>query len=285
MCDRYFCQSLKLENASRKPKNMPRMNRRKAISLGVAGILGLSGWFAPSAHAAWPFRKQYGMFIVHADFAPDGYLPLFEELVGLRDEVANRLGITPCNEQIDVYLFSSKPVYENYMSRYFPGVSPRRAMFIKSNSPGNVFAYASRDIATDLRHETTHALLHASLPMVPLWLDEGLAEYFEVPAAQRERGNPYARSTRRELTWKRPTPLAQLERMTKLQQMGSSEYREAWSWVHFMLHGPEPARVALHDYFESVQRHEPPMPLSQSLGTKLRSPEHALATHFGATRR
>ncbi|GIT30210.1 MAG: hypothetical protein Ct9H300mP1_22560 [Planctomycetaceae bacterium] len=32
----------------------------------------------------------------------------------------------------------------------------------------------------DLRHEFTHGVLHSSLKRVPLWLDEGLAEYFEV---------------------------------------------------------------------------------------------------------
>jgi hypothetical protein len=43
-----------------------------------------------------------------------------------------------------------------------------------------VFAYRGEDFETDLRHECTHALLNAALPVVPLWLDEGLAEYFEV---------------------------------------------------------------------------------------------------------
>jgi len=265
-----------------RPHNRRTINRRTAIS---SGAIGLSILIGGPAKAAWPFRRQYGMFIIHADFEPRGYQPLFQELVGLRDEVAHQLSIPPCEEQIDVYLFSSKPVYENYMGKYFPGVSPRRAMFIKSNSPGNVFAYASRDIAVDLRHETTHALLHATLPVVPLWLDEGLAEYFEIPSAQRANDNPYSGTTRRELAWKRPTPLPQLERLASLQEMGSDEYRQAWSWVHFMLHGPEPARRALQEYLESIRRHEPPMPLSQSLARKLGSPERALAAHFRPSRR
>ena len=36
-------------------------------------------------------------------------------------------------------------------------------------------------LRTDLRHELTHALLHSVLKDVPLWLDEGLAGYFELP--------------------------------------------------------------------------------------------------------
>ena len=36
-------------------------------------------------------------------------------------------------------------------------------------------------LRTDLRHELTHALLHGVLKDVPLWLDEGLAGFFELP--------------------------------------------------------------------------------------------------------
>ena len=36
-------------------------------------------------------------------------------------------------------------------------------------------------MAEDLRHEVAHGYLHAVVPNLPLWLDEGLAEYFEVP--------------------------------------------------------------------------------------------------------
>ena len=48
-----------------------------------------------------------------------------------------------------------------------------------------------RELAVDLRHETTHAVLHGLLPMVPLWLDEGLAEYFEAPEANRLQRHPH----------------------------------------------------------------------------------------------
>ena len=44
-----------------------------------------------------------------------------------------------------------------------------------------VYTYWGNRIQQDLRHELTHAILHSVLKDVPLWLDEGLAEYFEVP--------------------------------------------------------------------------------------------------------
>ncbi len=264
---------------------MKSTNRRHAIRLGALSLLGFGTTLASAATGQWPFRKQFGTLVIHADFVPTDYEPLFEELMRLRDQVATQLDIRKSEESIDVYLFSQKSIYERYMRQYFPKLTPRRAMFIKSNSPGNVFAYVSPSLAIDLRHETTHALLHSSLPMVPLWLDEGIAEYFEVPKSQRERGNPYANVTRRDLKWRRPMPVAQLEQLETLEKMGSKEYRQAWSWVHFMLHGPQPARDALREYLHSVQRHEPPPALSQLLSRKLGSPERALAQHFGALKR
>ena len=47
--------------------------------------------------------------------------------------------------------------------------------------------------ADDLRHEMTHAYLHAVVPNVPLWLDEGLAKYFELPRQQHGLNQPYVR--------------------------------------------------------------------------------------------
>ena len=37
----------------------------------------------------------------------------------------------------------------------------------------------------------THAILNASLRYVPIWLDEGLAKYFETPRGDRATQNPF----------------------------------------------------------------------------------------------
>ena len=246
-------------------------------------ILILTACFCGSrqeAAAQWPYTTSKQHFAFHADFPLDPNQAILEELVAIETTLCDRLGLPKSDERIDVYLFADRVIYESYMKRYFPDVIPRRAMFIKSNSPGNVFAYISPEFDVDLRHESTHALLHKRLPMVPLWLDEGLAEYFEVPAPDRERGNPYLATTRRRLHWQRPPPLEQLESFTRISQMGPEEYRHAWSWVHFMLHGPPDAQQALQDYFASILRHEPPPPLSVLLSQRLPDPDKAYVDHF-----
>src|SRR6056297_815659 len=105
------------------------------------------------------------------------------------------------------------------MQRYFPDVPSRQALFIKRRGPGMVFAYRGHEFEVDLRHETTHAVLHSLLPMVPLWLDEGLSEYFEVPAVQRASGHPHLRAIRNQVRWQRVANIRRLESCYELSAM------------------------------------------------------------------
>lgn len=254
-------------------------NRQSIVCVLTVGLI-LSVLPVPAAVAQWPYRSVHGPFVVHADFPLDRLGPLFVELLQLAEELKHRLNLGPITEPIDVYLFADESMYRAYMRRYFPNISPRRAMFIKANSPGNVFAYASPDLETDLRHECTHAVLHASLPLVPLWLDEGLAEYFEVPATRRAFGNPHLSVVRRHLFWKRPDSLDEMETLRGIEQMSAAEYRQAWAWVHFLLHGPEAAQQELLHYVAQLREHQPPRQLSERIRHAFEQPEQELQRHF-----
>ena len=143
-----------------------------------------------------------------------------------------------------------------------------------------IFAYTSRELDVDLRHETTHALLHAALPMVPLWLDEGLAEYFEVAPADRAHRHPHLPKLKWGMVVAGVPSLERLESITKLEQMGLTEYRESWAWVHFMLHGPPAAQEELTGYLSDIQAHTPPGNLSQRLRRRMPDLERLFRGHF-----
>lgn len=253
---------------------------RRICRLALALLVLLTTLVARECEASWPYTAQKDGFSIQADFPLQPYERLIYEIYLQRAEISNTLKILPSNEKIDIYLFAKRSTYEQYMRHYFPTVSPRRAMFIKSNSPGNVFAYASQEFDVDLRHESTHAILHAALPMVPLWLDEGLAEYFEQPANKRAFDNIYLSQVRKSVRWQRPPSLKRLESLTSIDEMGATEYRQAWAWVHFMLHGPPAARQTLVDYFQSVQKHQPPGQLGDALSANVPNLEQAFADHF-----
>ena len=148
-----------------------------------------------------------------------------------------------------------------------------------------VFAYRSRQFSVDIRHECTHALLHTTLPMVPLWLDEGLAEYFEVAPGDRAFNNPHLPGVRWAARLGVVSRLESLEKKGDLSKMGGSEYRNAWAWVHFMLHGPKEAHDELVRFLADIQVHTPPGLLSERLKRRLPDLKRRFAAHFRSWKR
>lgn len=230
----------------------------------------------------WADARTAGPFVCRADFPLAGVEGLFAELVQLQDDVVRALGIRPAREAVEIYLFRDQSSYRKYIAQRFPQVPYRRALFIKSDGPGMVFAYRGSQFEVDLRHECTHALVHASLPMVPLWLDEGIAEYFEVAPSQRASNNPHLNGVRWGARLGIAPRLGALESKSDLAQMGSAEYRNAWAWVHFMLHGPAQAHDELVRFLTDIQANTPPGLLSQRLGRRLPQLDRRFLAHFAA---
>src|SRR5207244_5086283 len=102
-------------------------------------------------------------------------------------QVYKELQLPSSNTLIQVYLFQDREKYEHFMHIRYPDLPKRRAFFVaQPRSVGGgedllVYTFWGERIREDLRHELTHALLHSVLRDVPLWLDEGLAEYFDRP--------------------------------------------------------------------------------------------------------
>ena len=87
-----------------------------------------------------------------------------------------------------------------------------------------VYTFYGEHIRQDLRHELTHALLHSVLRDVPLWLDEGLAEFFELPPEADGVNTQHLDALSRAQF---QPDLARLEQLTLVEQMKPPEYREA----------------------------------------------------------
>ncbi len=229
---------------------------------------------------SWPAVERHDNFVFHADFSLERYQQALSEIGSLRRQLHELLEIEISHDAVDVYLFSQHDTYESYLRRYLPGVPDRKALFVKSNSPGNVFAYLTPEFTVDLRHECTHAMLHASLPNVPLWLDEGLAEYFEIAPDQQSTAHVHLVSFRRSVRWRSAPSLAELESLDNLRQMGKREYRDAWAWVHFLVHGPPAAQQTLVEYLQDLQAQRPTGRFSERLAQQLPDAERHMREHF-----
>lgn len=236
---------------------------------------------ADGSERRWPDERQIGLLTVHADFSVDDLMPILTDAVDLRNDVCGVLRLENQQTAIHLYLFRRKATFERYVRRYYPEVPSRRALFVKERGHAMVFAYKSPELAVDLRHEMTHAILNSALPVVPLWLDEGLAEYFEVQPNRRRAGNQHLKSidARTKLS-----SLEQLEDIDGLAAMKKKDYRDAWAWVHWMLLGSAEARTELTNYLSGLQAHQVQQPLSQRIRRTTSNPREQVHRHILSTR-
>ncbi len=228
----------------------------------------------------WTDQRDFGRFQLRANFPLTGHDALIEQLQQLDRDIQQQLARAPATTPIHLILFADRESYATYLNRYFAGAPVRRAMFIQGSAPGWVFAYQNKDYEVDLRHETTHALLHSQVPNIPLWLDEGLAEYYEVSGTARVYEHPHLAKVRWNARFFRPPSLESLESLHDVRQMGPAEYRAAWAWVHFLLHGPDAARESLLHYLKELETPSSTERLAPQLRAAVPDLEAEFLKHF-----
>lgn len=218
--------------------------------------------------------------IVYSDFPVEAHHRLLDELVARRTDVRQILGLPYCDERVHVYLFESSERFKRFMRLYHPEMPDRRAFFLETDTRLLVYAQWGDRVAEDLRHEVTHAYLHAAVSNLPLWLDEGLAEYFEVPRGYGglNRENLAAVLARIEQGAWNPD-LAPLERLGPTDDMSHDQYAESWAWVHFLLHSAPDTDAVLRDYLADLRHGAVAEPLSARLAALVPSPEAAMDRH------
>jgi hypothetical protein len=262
------------------------LSRRRFLRSFV-GTLGASAMLrlADAAEPAWIERAEYGPFQCVSAFplAPLG--ATFAELTQLERELQRTLAAPPMSSRVEILLLADEASYRRYMHELYPRVPYRRALYVKRGGRGAVYAFWHDQLPIDLRHECTHALLHASLPEVPLWLDEGLAEYFEMPQSERAFGHPHLAAVRRHTRLGFVRTVDSLENIHDLAAMGGMEYRFSWAWVHFMLHGPVAAHRSLVAQMARIRRGENPGSLADRLQAAVPELDHRMIQHFRSWQR
>jgi|694.fasta_scaffold03636_17 hypothetical protein len=207
-----------------------------------------------------------GQLVIHADFGLAEQHRLIRDLETMRTEVSQELGLPISDEPVHLYLFADTARYDSFAARHFPNFPVRRAFFVETDTTLAVFAPWQDRIAEDLRHETTHGYVHAVVPTVPLWLDEGIAEHFELPrGGDGIHPQHVAHLSGRFLegTWRLDLP--RLESLVTAGEMSQDHYAESWAWVHWLLHTTPQRRRILQDYLADLRRDGRTAPLSARL--------------------
>ena len=202
--------------------------------------------------------------VVYSDFKLATRHRLVEELVALRGDISGQLEVPVSDEPIHIYLFDKSETYQKYIDKHFPELPDRRAFFVESDTRLTVYAQWGDRVAEDLRHEVTHGYLHSVIPNTPLWLDEGIAEYFETP-----RGSNGLHIAHVELLdaqaskgkWK--PDLSRLDKLAAIDQMTQRDYAESWLWLHFLLRTTRERRVLLQHHLSILRAQAQAPPFSQ----------------------
>ncbi|NIP68670.1 MAG: DUF1570 domain-containing protein [Planctomycetales bacterium] len=247
-------------------------NCRPAVLLFLA-FAGCSHWRPPALPVADSITLD--QLVVYSDFEVPQKHRLLDELNGLRAVVAAELQLPASDEPVHVYLFKTPRRYQAFMQRHFGDYPQRRALFVETDTQLNVYAHWGDHVAEDLRHEVCHGYLHAALAGLPLWLDEGLAEYFELDRGREGFHAEHLASLRKLLVREDWLPdLARLEQLQTIAQMEQLDYAESWAWVHFLLKTEPQRREILLNYLRDLPQRGAGRPLSERL--RQQEPEAAI---------
>jgi hypothetical protein len=235
---------------------------------GAIALVSIVGCRAMAPTVSLPARNNVVLeqLVVYTDFQLPKQHRLMGELTALRTDLSLRLDLPLSDEPIHVYLFETSEQFREFMQRNYPSFPSRRAFFVETDTRLAVYAFWGDRIAEDLRHETAHGYLHAIVPNLPLWLDEGLAEYFEVSRGHDGVNAPHVEELMLRFNqggW-RPD-LARLERLESVADMTQFDYAESWAWVHFMLHTTKERRDVLFRYLTQLRERVPPTPISVTI--------------------
>lgn len=228
-------------------------------------------------------RSEFDQLVIHSSLELPADHRLLQELRLLRTDILQTLALPASNEPIHIYLFETEQKFAEFMGRSYPNFPQRRAFFVESDTKLSVFAFWGDRVAEDLRHETSHGYLHSVMRNIPLWLDEGIAEYFEVPRGAAGLNLPHAQQLLTMLMTQGWRPnMARLESLKLVGEMRQEDYAESWAWVHWLLHTEPQRRILLQQFLQSLRSQAVYVPLSAAVKSGTPEAEHQLCDYLFA---
>lgn len=232
----------------------------------------------PSRHSV-----RFDQLLVRSDFQLPSEHPIFNDLNQLQYQIVDTLKLPKPKDPVVIYLFESGPSYQRYIDATFPDLPKRRAYFVGSKYELGVYGFWSPKVREDLRHEFTHGILHSATGEVPLWLDEGLAEYFEVVSADRRPINEqYVDSLTTAVGHGWQPDMKRLEAIHDFSKLQRMDYQESWAWVHFLLFDSDATHEILVKYLAELRQSRSAQPISSRLRVLYPDYETRLIRHIAS---
>jgi hypothetical protein len=257
--------------------NQVRFNLYLLLAIGLTGCNVLK----PRAELPSKRLQVRDQLTIHSDFYLPQHHRLIDGAVALRSEVTQALELPTSDEPIHVYLFENEAKFRAYIGSRLVDFPDRRAFFIKNDTTLMVMAFWGDRVAEDLRHEVTHGYLHSVVPAIPLWLDEGLAEFFEVAPGENGVNASHVRLLAESYRSGRWQPdLTQLEKVHDNADLTQLQYAEAWLWVHFLLKSDAHSNKLVCQSLKQIREVGTSSPLLPQIEAWMPNPNQELLQHL-----
>jgi hypothetical protein len=216
------------------------------------------------------YQVRTGPFLVYSNTPVAATSPAIRCLQALETDLTTRLAYRPRPEEepVEIYVLQNRNAYHHFLQFYYPELPTRRAFFLSQGDRRVVYTYMSDRLEEDLRHEATHALLRGCYGDLPLWLDEGIAEYFERRPDSIDSEDEHLVRLQADLKQGWQPDLKRLEGLKDIHQMSPRDYREAWAWVHLMLGGDSSNKALLMGYLDQGRAGNRPGSLYEALNAR-----------------
>ncbi|MBL8812027.1 MAG: hypothetical protein JNM43_17815 [Planctomycetaceae bacterium] len=246
----------------RSPNGPPQLNLRLTSAIvSLAMFTGLAGNADAQQPGPWKVAERHGDAELYSEVAVDTRR-IWAEMDQLTEELDKTVSVQPNGKPIQIVIYASQQSYLRKLATQIPQARNRKAIYYRNGDVSQVYVWNSRSLITDLRHEMTHVILHQHLPFLPLWIDEGLAEFFEETPAERTSSARISAVKWKARMGANPS-LGDLESLPAAEEMDADAYRNSWAWCSFLLNESDESQKLLKDYLEQIHRGEAPGALSR----------------------
>jgi tetratricopeptide (TPR) repeat protein len=232
------------------------------LAFGLAVILGVAS--GASAEPRWTVVHTESMIVMgdqSANTLRDVALELeqFRAVLGLLSSNGKPAPTAPTR----VYVFGTRKAFEPFVPLH-NGKPVQVGGFFQRNGDTNTIALSTEgfaDDATVVFHEYSHLLVGTAVRSVPVWLNEGLAEYFStfrLKAGGKSANIGVAIGPHVQLLRQRFLPLSQLltvDQSSDLYNEGERRsifYAESWALTHFLMTELPSGQSLLNQYAAAI---------------------------------
>ena len=184
----------------------------------------------------------------------------------LSDFCRYKLTVSP----VHVIIFPDREAYLRHLEKTLPKAPRRTSLFVVRGGKPTILAADGPSLQRDLLHEAVHAINFATFGsgQFPLWLDEGMAEWFEADESEQAKThgdliNTIMGDQRTALA--EPLKLTSIERIKTSTKADALSYAASWAWCRFLGDRSTPCHRIWVRYLADIQSGTPAGNLSHRL--------------------